>query len=305
MHLGRRKRSRSDSSSHRIADKLAAPERGRRLGQVAARQIREGAVVTALTIPSGSGDRPDVSVTAAAQVVYGGTLARPVKRPAAQTWQKEAWELRREIGEFRFSGDRVARAVSLCRLFVAEVPEQDEQDVEPLADGPVYELGQQLFGSKAHVQQAMKKAGQHLGFNGETLLVISQDPESKQMTWQPYSSTEVTGSGNSQAINDGVTQKKLTDHDLVVRCWTPDPEQSGLADCAARAVLPVARELRGLTQHTSAQIDSRLAGAGLLIVPQSIEVLAGQGSPQEEGDQLDPFVWSLLESMTVPIANRD
>jgi hypothetical protein len=65
-----------------------------------------------------------------------------------------------------------------------------------------------------------------------------------------------------------------------------------------------------------------LAGAGLLVVPNDIEVLAGQGvamevlrdedgiplpddqQPDAEGE-FHPFVEALVENMTVPIANRD
>ena len=37
-------------------------------------------------------------------------------------------------------------------------------------------------------------------------------------------------------------------------------------DSPVRAALPILRELVGLTQHVSAQIDSRLAGAGMLVM---------------------------------------
>ncbi len=64
------------------------------------------------------------------------------------------------------------------------------------------------------------------------------------------------------------------------------------------------RELVGLTMHISAQVDSRLAGAGLLLVPQTaqraMQVAAGQ--TEEEGD--DFFTESLMEAMLTPIADR-
>ena len=94
----------------------------------------------------------------------------------------------------------------------------------------------------------------------------------------------------------------------MVRAWWPHPQKSGLADAPARAVLPVARELRALTQHTGALIDSRLAGRGLLLVPNEIEVLAGQASTPKEGGadgETDAFVDALVEAMLTPLQNRD
>lgn len=54
--------------------------------------------------------------------------------------------------------------------------------------------------------------------------------------------------------------------------------------------------------HVSAQIDSRLAGAGLLILPQSVSVL-GAAVPEDEDD--DPVVSALIEMMVTPIRDRD
>lgn len=266
----------------------------------------QGAMVGRYLLP-GTRKNEMIAVTAAAQVIFGGSVAATVKRAPQESWQKEAWDLRREIGEFRFSGDRVARAVSQLRLFVARLPDTPDGEPVPVTDGPVADIAAQLFGDQAAVQQELRRAAQHLQFNGESNLLVRNDKSGKLM-WTAHSVQEITGQGESMKLDDGVDQTPLTQDDMVVRCWTPDPERGGLADSAARSVLPVARELKGLTEHTSAQIDSRLAGAGLLILPDSVEVLSGQASVPEEGDDdadIDAFVRALVESMTVPLSKRD
>ena len=64
------------------------------------------------------------------------------------------------------------------------------------------------------------------------------------------------------------------------------------------------RELIGLTMTISAQLDSRLAGAGLLLIAQKVtdaaKVAAGIPVDSEE----DPFTDALLETMSAPIADR-
>lgn len=320
------RRKRGDSSSHRIAANMKSirgAARGRTRGtSVSSTGVRPGTVVGTYEIESTSPRLPNQTLTAAAELVFGKSVAgTPAKRPPAQPWQDEAWELRKEIGEFRFAGDRTARALSLCRLFVAKkvdgqtMPEPLDADANPAIAAAV----EPLFGSIAKLEQAMKRVGQHLNFNGESLLVISQEDDGT-LTMTPASTTEITGTGDTMKLDDGVNKRDLrVETDLVIRCYTPDPQKGGLPDCAAQAVLPAARELRGLTQHTSAQIDSRLAGAGILIVPNDIEVLSGQGVVELERDEdgvpipgqdledgeFHPFVEALVESMTVPISNRD
>jgi hypothetical protein len=272
---------------------------------VARRRYPAGAVVGHYHVGETSSGEP-VAITAAAEVIMGPSVARSKKRPPVGAWQTEAWNLRREIGEFRFAGDRPARALSLANLFIARVdPESDDRKPVPVGkddDLDVRGLGDEMFGNRARTQQALKRAGQQLSFNGESLLTVAYDDRGKQ-SFTPYSVRELTGVGAQAKVNDGLESRKLEADEVVIRCWTPDPEFSALADAPAQSVMPVARELRGLTEHTSAQIDSRLAGAGLLLVPQSISVLSGQfnGDP----GAMDPFVAALLESMTVPIQDRN
>lgn len=304
----RQRRPVPDSDAHEIAAQIEpAPTVTRaRLTRVRAPQ---GAMVGHYEIKSRRPGGPDpIAITASAQVLHGGSVARTVKRAPSQSWQNEAWDLRKEIGELRFAGDRVARAVSQCRIYVAEVPTSHDATPQPVPDDSVVgEYGREMFGSRPAVAQAMKLGAQHLTFNGESNLLIRQEPDAGPMSWAAHSVQEISGPAGSMKLDNGVETIDLGPNDIVVRCWTPDPEKSGLADSPTQSVLPVARELKGLTEHTAAQIDSRLAGAGLLVVPDSIEVLRGQVSAPEEGDDdadLDEFVRALVEAMTVPLRNR-
>lgn len=333
---------RSDSSARAIAAKLAGAEArtaaatsGRRMSTIARIAERAGrsTAVGHYTIPR-TARRPDVDVasdgkaiTAAAQIVSGDAVVNKQTALPKQAWQKESWELRDEVGEFRFSGDRFARAVSLCRLYVAKVDGAEGAAGTPPAataedlGGDPYLLGRDLFGTKAQMQQSMKRAAQHLIFNGESLLVVSYTEEDGY-SWAPYSTSELTKSGTGWKLSDGIDDRELGADELVIRAWNPHPEKAGFADSAARAVLPVVRELKGLTQHVGAQIDSRLAGAGVLWVPDTIEVLGGQAAVELVEDPEDPngpmipavpvggtasahpFVDALSEYMTIPIKDR-
>ncbi|SNS58878.1 hypothetical protein [Rhodococcoides kyotonense] len=276
------------------------------------RKMREvpGAIVAHINIPyDGGGDlsQGHHSLTAAAKIVHGGNVASSSKAQfKKQAWQKDSWELRSQVGEFRFAGDRIARAVSQVKFFGAKV---DDPLAEPdaLTEGPAFELSNGMLGDKARTQQSVKRAAQQLSFSGESLLVVSQDDNGRHHL-DPMSTTELTGAGKTWTVNDGIEPRKLTDDELVIRCWTPDPEQSALPDCPARAVLSNARTLRELSKHTSAQVESRLAGAGMLLLPKEIEIAAGQGDPErgdEDDDEIDPFVADLMDMMMTALSDPD
>ena len=68
------------------------------------------------------------------------------------------------------------------------------------------------------------------------------------------------------------------------------------------------RELVGLTMHISAQVDSRLAGAGLLVVPasaqRSLAIAADEDPDAAAADSADQFTEALMDAMLTPIGDR-
>ncbi|ORL93414.1 hypothetical protein A5N78_04570 [Prescottella equi] len=303
-----RRRPRPDSTAHQIAASMAA-DNAAKATSIARRRIRDlpapkpGVVVGTYEIPSTSSGLPSQAVTAAAQVVFGKTVAKTKKRPPVASWQTEAWELRGEIPEFRFAGDRVARGASRYRLFAAKRGEELGAEPTAVTEGLAYELCNDLLGDIARTQQSIHRAAQQLTFNGETMLIVSEgDDDGSHFRFAAHSVSELTGQGKSWKLNDGVESRNITDDEIVIRCHRPDPQHSALADCPAKAVLPVARTLRGLGKRTAAEIDSRLAGAGLLLVPDSISLLKAR---QDDDPDADPFLEELIENMITPIQDPE
>lgn len=299
--MERRVRRRRESAAHAIADGLKEQQRLTLMKGTGT----DGAVHTTSYQFNSPKSGATKSITASAQVVYSKTVGS-VKRPGVQPWQTEAWDLRAEIGEFRFCGDRPARAASQATLFGAE----SGPDGDPVmtTNPTVLAITEQLFGTQAQVAQVIHRAVQHLGFNGETLFRFFQT-ENERLQFEAHAVNELTGSSGGYKLNDGMETRNLGEDEVVVRCWTPDPRAGAIADCAARGVLGPARELKGLTEHTSAQIDSRLAGNGLLLVPNNITVMEGQVPQQSEesieaGEAFHPFLEALVEAMMTPIKDR-
>lgn len=150
-----------------------------------------------------------------------------------------------------------------------------------------------------------------------TVTAPSPDPSLSDLVWRVLAVTEVVTVAPPSPTDAGRVRLSLgtdvaapvevsTDEIYLIRVWRPHPARYWEADSPTRACLPILRELIGLTRHISAQIDSRLAGAGLLVVPSSASAaLASDAADAYSSGQPDPFVSALMESMLRPIENRD
>lgn len=137
----------------------------------------------------------------------------------------------------------------------------------------------------------------------------ADDLDLSDLEWRFLSNDEVEhGDGTVTLTWDGAPGDKIEDANpddlLLIRVWRPHPRRFSEADSPTRASLPVLRELVGLTMHVSAQIDSRLAGAGLLAVRKSVKDGAeASDDPEVEGD-VSSFEDSLIDTMVTPISDR-
>lgn len=270
------------------------------------------------------------SVVAAAKRVY----VEKFKRAATgMTWQAEAWAMYDQVGELRFVTNSVAAALSLAELHPVQR--------DPVTGGwnrlddpanPAVRAMNALWGDSPTGQsEKLRKWAQHLFVAGESWLVghpeepdeedavapaegegitpFVADPPTlpdgrldlERLVWDVYSSEEVKTSAGQLKING---REYDPDTCVVIRLWREHPRMTEEADSPVRSSLPVLRELIGLTMHVSATIDSRLAGAGLLVIPKSATIL-GAKAPEEGEDQDEPFIASLMEAMLTAIKDRD
>lgn len=216
----------------------------------------------------------------------------------------------------------------------------DETDATDTAPAPVAALAEAVLAALGASQQDLGQMLQRLATNlfvaGEGWLVgvpahlvpgidtsdptqtaPSPDPALSDLVWRVLAVTEVTTVAAPTPQAPGRVRLNLgsdasspvevsTDEVYMIRIWRPHPARYWEADSPTRACLPILRELIGLTRHISAQIDSRLAGAGLLVVPSSASAaLASDAADAYSNGQPDPFVSALMESMLRPIENRD
>lgn len=243
------------------------------------------------------------------------------KKSVEDSWQIEAWDMYDLVGELRFLASNLAGQASKAHLYVGKQT-QKEETPEKVDDPMINDLLEAVGGSAQARSQLIHRLMLNLFIAGEgwqvgipreeedaagnSYLDVSDDPA--DYDWRMMSVSEVSVNTVTSKIELNIDNEKR-EYDLddvyLIRVWRPHPRHWWQADSPTRSSLPILRELVGLTMHVSAQVESRLAGAGMLIVPQSaqraLQVAAGL---DENESPTDEFTDALIESMLTPVADR-
>lgn len=232
---------------------------------------------------------------------FSGSAAR-IYRPS-QGWQEECYRHYSICGEARFAakffGNAVSRAVLQAATLKNGVAEVQES-------GPAYDALTDLFDGQDGQTQMLEAMGMHLTIAGECYLIGRTVEGIDGDVWEIVSPLEVKVSGNQWQItfSDGRQNVTLTDDDVVIRIWLPMPSKRLEADSPFRALLPILGEIEWLTRHIFAQITSRLAGSGILMLPQSMTFPPPppqDGVQTETPNEATAFMLTLADAMITPI----
>jgi hypothetical protein len=253
------------------------------------------------------------SLTAAATRAVTGRRVTREREQGHEDWQAEAWAMYDQVGELRYVANAIAGRMGSAELYVERDGERvdDSEDDDPIlaliTSQMVERLGLNLFvggdctlaGLPAEGAQA-PEPGEH-----EEPTSISPTGGAGETRWLVLSPLEV--SRKAGATGKVLIRGEEYDEERVYleRVWDPHPAAWAEADSPVRAALPVLRELVGLTQHVSAQIDSRLAGAGVYWIPN--EILNSAKVPEAEAQATfaeNPVLNAIMAAMLLPMEDR-
>jgi hypothetical protein len=228
-----------------------------------------------------------------------------IYQPSGREWQRECYRHYAICGEARFAAKFYGHALSRAVLGAANGDgAASTQAVEILAD---------LFKGKEGQKEMLEAVGIHWTIAGECYLVgreVENDDTGKtDDLWEIVSilEMEVTGRGkNAQwKINyaDGNAPVTLGDDDVVIRLWLPDPAFKMQADSAFKSLMPVLSEIEWLTKHIFSQTTSRLAGNGLLFMPQEMTFPPPPPQINDQGEQVEVEAANDAEAFMVVLAD--
>lgn len=256
------------------------------------------------------------SLVAASKRISRAKITRG--QSSTEAWQQEAIELYSEVGELRYVANVQANAASRAEMFVGRW-EPGATEPTKVEGGLVEQVWDELGGGPLGRSEMVKRLFVQLFVPGDGYLIgiprgmmeTGELPPGgllnlRDMDWNVYSATEVQVAQGKVTINVGVKPFVCSeDHAIVVRVWRPNPFRWWQADSPCRATLPILREIVGLTKHVSATIDSRLAGAGMLLIGDSFSLLAGQSPDPDDTGESDPILAALMDAMLTAIKDRD
>lgn len=240
--------------------------------------------------------------------------------PEQRDWQTRAWEYYDVCGELRFAAQWFSNALARCRLYVGLPDEDGAGDPEPIAEGDDDTPGRGDLNARVpldelfHGQHAdmLARLAIHLTVPGESYLVGLDMPAKED---QPAERRWIVASGEEFRKQNRKVKVRLPDsneevevdleNSTVIRLWRPHARKAWEADSPVRALLPVLKELLDLSSHITASVESRLAGAGILWMPEDATLPAPATQPGGKPLHEDPGMATLIDAMVTPITDRD
>lgn len=240
-------------------------------------------------------ERPKAIVGSAMEFTFGGAQTWQTIVAGDRRWQAEAWYQFDICGEMRYATGWKGNACSQATLFAADVDPLTGRPTGPTDNPTVQKITDSILGGPVKRPQHVRTICLNLEVAGEVYVIALAQRTGTADEWLVISGTELNMNGGGvEFVHPKLgTVVKLGQQDLMIRIWTPHPRLQLNADSAVRALLPVLREIENTSRNIAARLDSRLAGAGILVLPDTIDF------PDDDSDPEGPtgFTGMLTRSM--------
>lgn len=239
------------------------------------------------TVPA---QRDPNSLVASASILTGPRASGA--KVTVEQWQSDAWHYYDTVGELRFAVNWKANALSRVNL-IAATPAQRQGDEPQAVDLTVspglrraVEIVEEIAGGVTGQGQLLAGCARQLTVPGVGYIHIGADAETDTFsTWSVLSNEEVRrqqgGAEGALEITNAETGawEPIGEKDIIIKVWQAHPRKRHEPDSPVRAVLTPLSEIEKLSLAVKAAGDSRLIGAGVLVLGESIEFPPGQGQP--------------------------
>ena len=241
------------------------------------------------------------AIIASAEMLRGRQIQDRQSTTAAGTRNEEAWKFYDTLGELSFGVTWFANTLSRIRLTAArKTPGGEEPAI--VRDGLANDLVGEIADGIGGQSRLLWGFGNFLPMTGEGYLVGETDESAT--SWRVYPPEAIRirgrkGQTRTEIQVDESAWRSLPNESIVTRVWREHPRKWWRAQSPAQVALPIMKELELINRHIVSVLQSRLAGAGILVVPTEITFAP---SP-EHADAPDPFVAELVDTMITPIGD--
>jgi hypothetical protein len=227
-----------------------------------------------------------------------------------QNWQSKAFDLYETEGHLYYATNYVGSALARIKLVAAMLPEDDEISKDPVVvlDGPLTDAIKNIQSARGGQIGLLRQMGRNIFLTGESWLVAEELSDGSQM-WDAVSIDELEVQGTSTTFTrrrlPGQQPEPLPPGSLTIRIWKESPRFSELADSGVRSCMEILEKIVVLNRAEKAIARSRLAGSGILALPQELVPPAWQNQNKTPNAMEANPLWSALaESMTAPLSDE-
>jgi hypothetical protein len=217
---------------------------------------------------------------------------------ATAEWQAEAAELYNLVPELRYGIYWIASSASRASLIIAKAPTGDEDNPSDVPRShPAWEPLLELAPTAPEQSMVIYRMTTLMKLLGRWRMVGFDTEAGRQ--WVIASEYDYRESGNGVWVHDSVTG---TDYEIARdQVWSipmlmPHPIRSSEPDAPTRALIGTLHELIDLSGHVQTAAKSRLAGAGLLLVPNSLNTVTPGQSTGVNPPEGNPLMHGLMRT---------
>lgn len=243
---------------------------------------------------------------------YSDSAALTLQR---QAWQQKAYRMYDCEGHLFYATNYVGSAMSRLKLVAARRPKSDDEFSKPeiIGTGPFADAVKNIRSPRGGQRGLLRQVGRNVFLTGEVWMVGAAEmmPDgSVAQAWDAVSINELVTSGSNYRFLrrrlPGQAGEQLPDGALTIRIWKEHPEWSDLADSGTRSAMELLEKVVTLNRAERAIARSRLAGSGILALPQELVPPAWQNQGQNANAmESNPLYQALAESMTAPLRDED
>jgi hypothetical protein len=232
-----------------------------------------------------------------------------------QQWQHKAFRLYDAEGHLWYATNYVGSALSKMRLVAARRPPSDAPHTPPevIEKGAFSDAVKNIRSPRGGQSGLLRQVGRNVFLCGEVWLVGAAEsmPTGEVVqSWDAVSISELITAGTSGRFMrrrlPGAAPANLPDGALTIRIWKEHPEYSELADSSTRPAMELLEKIVTLNKAERAIARSRLAGSGILALPQELVPPAWQNQGNNhDAMQSNPLYQALAESMMAPLQDEN
>lgn len=227
-----------------------------------------------------------------------------------QEWQRRAFDIYDTEGHLYYAANYIGSALSRIKLVAAKRPKDDGDTSEPeiITSGPIYQAVRNIKSEKGGQSGILRAIGKNVFLTGEAWLVGQESPVGGQ-EWEAVSIEELVTHGDGKQFHlrrlPGAQPIPLDPEAVKIRIWKEHPRYSEWADSGVRSCMEILEKIVTLNRAEKAIARSRMAGSGILALPQELVPPSwqNQGSSPDEM-QANPLYQAIAESMTAPLMDE-